>query len=436
MNAPTVWNEAQARARTPGSAILTQWRNSREVARARNQSVVFSSSDPQVMTLLGGAPAASGLFVTPESAQRVSAVYACVDRIASGIAILPCEIYRREKGGVRRQVDDHPFWWMLNEQPTAAWNAAAHWSRCLQYILLRGDSFTLIERTPLGQPKGLIPLPWEGVAPLREGDPLAGRNKYMVNDGYSSRGYDQDDVLHFPGYGFNGLRSMSALAWGARNAAGNAMAMDEYSGRFFADGAHPSIVLSTTHKMDPTQVQALQQMFADKYSGTNNAHRRPLVLTEGLEAKEVSISADDAQLIEARKFQVVDIARAFGVPPHLIGETSASTSWGSGIESMGRAFVLFTLQIHLTRLEQELNRKLFRVAGTFLEFDRSTLMEGDLASQAQYYRAAIGGPGSGPGWMAVDEVRQRKYLEPKGGSCADVFIPQPPSPPAAQEPTK
>jgi HK97 family phage portal protein len=317
----------------------------------------------------------------------------------------------------------------------AAWTAASHWARSLQYILLRGDSFTLIERNALGTPKGLVPLPWEAVVPDRANAGFNARNRYLVNDGLSARGYDQDDVLHFPGYGFNGLRGMSALAWGARNAAGNAMAMDEYSGRFFADGAHPSIILSTDHKMDAGQVGQLQQMFADKYSGTNNAHRRPLVLTEGLKATEVSINAQDAQLLEARKFQVIDIARAFGVPPHLIGETSASTSWGSGIESMGRAFVLFTLETHLTRLEQELNRKLFRVAGTFLEFDRSMLMEGDLVAQAQYYRAAIGGPGSGPGWMAVDEVRQRKYLAPKGGKSAEIFNPNDAPAKPAKEPT-
>jgi phage portal protein BeeE len=60
------------------------------------------------------------------------------------------------------------------------------------------------------------------------------------------------------------------------------------------------------------------------------------VLTNGITAKELSALAEDSQLLEARKFQVIDIARAFGVPPHMIGETSASTSWGTGIEAMNR----------------------------------------------------------------------------------------------------
>jgi HK97 family phage portal protein len=388
-----------------------------------NGATFFSSSDPRVVELLGQSPSSAGVYVTPESAQRVSAVFACVDRIAGGISTLPCQVYRRS-GETRRRIEDAPLWWLLNEQPCAAWTSASHWSRAIQYVLMRGDAFTLIKRNAAGQPKELVPLPWESVVAMRQSLEVDSRNTYAVNDGLRVIGYDQDDILHFPGYGYNGLHSMSVLSWGARQASGNAIAMDEYSGRFFADGAHPSIVLSTDKKMDAEQIKTMQDMFASKYSGISNAHKRPLVLTEGLDAKEISISAQDSQLLEARKFQVIDIARAFGVPPHMIGETSASTSWGTGIESMGRAFVTFTLQPHLVRIEQELNRKLFRNAGMFVEFDRSALLEGDLAAQSEFFRAALGGPGTGEGWMTVNEVRARKNLPPiEGGD--QIFKPMP-----------
>lgn len=387
------------------------------VAAFRNEgngAVFFRSSDPRVLELMGPVPAAAGVYVTPETAQRVSAVYACVDRISGGISTLTCRVYRRD-GAVRKEEVNHPLWWLLNEQPCDAWTAASHWARALQYILLRGDGFSLIKRNAAGVPVELVPLPWESVVTERDSLAVDARNIYMVNDGYRARGYDQDDILHFPGYGFNGVRSMSVLSWGARNATGNAIAMDEYSGKFFADGAHPSIVLKTDRLMKQSQIDELQRQFQAKYSGVTNAHKLPLVLTEGLSAQDISINAQDAQLLEARKFQVVDIARAFGVPPHLIGETSASTSWGSGIESMGRAFVMFTLQPHLKRLEQELNRKLFRTAKTFVEFDRTELMQGDLKTQAEYYRAALGGPGTGKGWMTPNEVRAKGYMEPAPG---------------------
>jgi len=176
--------------------------------------------------------------------------------------------------------------------------------------------------------------------------------------------------------------------------------------------------------MDQKQIDLLQMTFANKYSGTGNSHKRPLVLTEGMGVDNVSLSAADSQLLEARKFQVVEIARAFGVPPHLIGETSASTSWGSGIESMGRAFVMFTLDPHLTRIEQELNSKLFPNGEYFLEFDRSVLMAGDLKTQAEFYTAALGGPGAGPGYMTQNEIRKRQNLPPLAGGDK-LFNPEP-----------
>lgn len=420
MTAQTNWGDVQQRAATPGSPILINWRAERQADRAltinnaSNGAVMVQSSDPRVVEFFGGTPASAGVYVTPDSAQRVSAVFACVDRISGAVSTLPIKLYKG-RGAGRGEVEDDIMSDLLNEQPCAAWTAASHWQRVLQFILLRGDSYALIRRTPLGLPKEIIPIPWESAVVERQSLGIDARNMYAVNDGYTVKGYDQDDVLHFPGYGFNGLRSYSVLSWGARQATGNAIAMDEYSGRFFADGAHPSIVLTAPKKMDEAQVDLLQKSFSNKYSGLGNAHKRPMVLTEGMEAREISLSAQDSQLLEARKFQVIDIARAFGVPPHMIGETSASTSWGSGIESMGRAFVSFTLQPHLVRLEQELNRKLFRRTGIFAEFDRSSLLEGDAKSQADYFRAALGGPGTGKGWMTPNEVRARKYLSPITG---------------------
>jgi HK97 family phage portal protein len=135
-----------------------------------------------------------------------------------------------------------------------------------------------------------------------------------------------------------------------------------------------------------------------------------------LKAKELSINAQDSQLLEARKFQVVDIARAFGVPPHMIGETTSSSSFGTGLESMSRGFVTYTLQPHLVRIEQELNRKLFpRDVGRHLQFDRDALIEGDSKAQADYNRAALGGPGTGQGWCTVNEIRKLKGFAPVPG---------------------
>lgn len=382
----------------------------------------------------GVTPGAAGMSVTPVSAMRVAAVYACVQKIAGAIATLPLHSYKTD-GDIKSRLPRDDLWYKLNEQPSSQFTASSHWEGVSVSQLLRGDGFTWIRRFKNSNAiMEFLPLPWGCVSPNREPD---GSVRYHINlpDYGISTWLEPGDILHFPGFGFDGLRSMSVISHAARAAVGNALAMDEYSGKFFANGAHPSMVLTAPNKMNQEQIDLLQNAFVKKYAGTQNAHRLPLVLTEGLQAKEISLSAEDAQLLEARKFQVIDIARAFGVPPHMIGETSASTSWGTGIESMSRGFVTYTLQPHLVRIEQELNRKLFpNSTQKFIQFDRDALIEGDSAAQAAYNRAALGGPGTGMGWLTVDEVRKSKGLAPLGGRAAQIFDPHTESMPT-QEPT-
>jgi len=240
------WNEVRARAAQPGSTVLTQWNAERQAAKINNATNGVSfmqSSDPRVIEFLGGTPAAAGVYVTPESAQRVAAVFSCVDRIAGGVSVLPVKMYK--VGSSREEIEKDFMVDLMNKRPCPAWIAASHWRRIMEYILLRGDAYTLIKRNRMGDIKELVPLPWASVVVLRETLAIDSRNIYSVNDGMTIKGYDQDDILHFPGYGFDGMHSCSVISWGARNASGNAIAMDEYSGRFFDGGAHPSIVLTT-----------------------------------------------------------------------------------------------------------------------------------------------------------------------------------------------
>ncbi len=363
-----------------------------------------------------------GSGVSPSTAMSVSAVYACVRLLAGGLSMLPIYQYRSTDTG-RKRIYGSDLERMLNLEPAPMYSAAAHWEGVMADILLRGDAFTYIHHNRTGRVLELIPLPWEAVSVERDTSVWPNRLKYYVSDGLRTWGCDSGDMLHFPGFGFNGLRSMSVIAFAARNATKNAIAMDKYAGSFFEKGANPSIVLTTERTVDEDLAERLRNEFVERYSGEDNMNALPLILSEGVKAEKLTISASDAQLIEARQFQVVDIARAFGVPPHMIGETSASTSWGSGIESMNRAFVTFSLNPHLKRIEQELNRKLLG-RNQFFEVNRESLMVGDSKAQADYMKAMLGGPGSGPGIMTVDEVRRMKNLPPMGGLSSELYDPR------------
>lgn len=382
------------------------------VATTRSQAMTVFKPAFDICEFFGVQAPASGMTVTARTARCVATVYSCVTKIAGGISTMPLRIYQRVWDGEcyqRQPVDDMDLWWLLNESACAAFTAASHWEHATECFLLRGDGFTEMRRKASGAVGELVPFEWAAVTPKRKAD---GRLMYAVMDGYNARGIDQDDMLHFPGFGFNGERAESVITHAAKQAIGNALAMDEYSGRIFARGAHHSMVLETDKPMKDGLIEAMQRMFAEKYSGMKNAHDKPLVLTEGLKARQVTMSPGDVQLIEAKQYQAIDICRAFGVPPHMVGETSANTSWGTGIESMGRAFVTYTLQPHLVRMEQELNRKLFRTAKYYVEFDRDALQAGDSKAQGEADKFALGGPGAGPGSMSVNEVRRRRNLPP------------------------
>lgn len=393
----STWYDAE-KVSQPGSVILTKWLSDRKRSRGVSDSTDW---------MLFGPPSA-GQVVNEITAKRVAAVYACVRLIAGAIASLPLTIYQRTSDG--RQKADHPIWWLLNEQPHAMWSSASMFEYLISCMLLVSDGFAEIVRNLNGEVLALIPID-PRIVTVREVD---GRLRYDVRPiGKPAYGRDQDDVLHFAGFGFNGLRGESVIANAAKNAIGTALAADEYSGAFFANGARPDFVLQTDGKLDDAAAKLLRSTWAERHSGVANAHL-PAVLTGGLKVEQLTMSAEDAQLLATRQWQVVDIARAFGVPPHMIGETDKASSWGSGIEQMSIGFVKFTLAPYLNRIEQELNRKLFRISRYFCEFNADGLMRGDSAAQAALFSKALGGPGS-QGWMTINEVRRIQNLPPVSG---------------------
>lgn len=361
-----------------------------------------------ILELFQVGASAAGPVVNAQTAMRASAVYASVSLLAGAIAALPLPIYERQAES--RQRADHPFWWLLNEQPTAHFSAFAFWEYLVSCKLLRGDAFAWIVRNGAGQVQELIPLPRNQVIVERRNK----RNLYFVELDDEFFGLEQEDVLHFHSLGFDGVRSPSVIGLAGRQSIGVSLAADEYAGRFFSNGARPDMALK--HPGNPTreQVDLLRETWLERHQGLSNSHL-PAVLTGGMDITQLTMSAEDSQLLETRRWQVVDIARIFGVPPHMIGETSAATSWGSGIEQLGIGFVRWTLNRHLKPIEQELNRKLWpRSLRYFCEFNREGLMAGDSKAEAEYFTKALGGPGN-QGYMSINEVRRIKNLPPIEG---------------------
>jgi HK97 family phage portal protein len=340
----------------------------------------------------------------------ISAVFACIQLIAGAVASLPLPVYRIAANGDRERVD-HANSWFVNQQASPVYSSSAFWSYIILSKCLHGDGFARIHRvTPYTDDVAMI----EPLHPLCVQVCLNPNNKsrrlYVVTNSLTgiTETIDQDDILHFSGLGFNGLRSLSPLRYSLKFAGGIALAADNFSADFFGEGTKPEFVIKTQDaKLTEDQKNIIQSAWSDLIAGNR---RKPGVLGKGMDITELTISAEDAQLIATRQFQVEDIARAFGVPPFMIGHTTNTTSWGSGVEQMGIGFVKYTLSRHLVGIEQECNHKLFE-RPFFCEFMTAGLERGDTIGRFNAYRVALGRAGE-PGFMTVNEVRKAENLPP------------------------
>jgi HK97 family phage portal protein len=294
--------------------------------------------------------------------------------------------------------------------------------------LFHGDAFARIHRASRISPR---PAGFEPIHPLRvtvKRD-IDGTLLYRISPDFNAAGIGEDiilhadDVLHVSGPGFDGLRSPSQLRFSLRNAAGIASSADDQAAAFIADGARPDFAIEVPGKLSGPQQDDFRRMFQERNSG-QGSKRTPVVLAGGMKLHQLTMSAQDAELLSQRGFQIEEICRAFGVPPFMVGHTEKTTSWGSGVEQMSIGFVKYTLQRHLVAFEQEINHKLFKTSRNFSEFVTAGLERGDLKGRYEAYRIALGRAGE-PSWMKASEIRKLENMP-----ADDSFDNQPAATPA------
>jgi len=212
-----------------------------------------------------------------------------------------------------------------------------------------------------------------------------------------------EQVLHIPGLGYDGLVGYSPIAM-AKNAIGMAIATEEYGAKFFANGATPGAVLE--HPGVIKNIDKLRESWATNYQGSGNAHR-VAILEEGLVYKQISISPEQAQFLDSRKFQVAEIARIFRVPPHMVGDLERSTF--SNIEQQALEFVKYSIGPWIARWEQAMRRALLLDTEKdkyFMKFNVDGLLRGDYASRMRGYAT-----GRQNGWMSANDIRELEDLD-------------------------
>ena len=347
--------------------------------------------------------------VSPDQAMTHSAVYACVRIIAGSIAMLPLHSYFR-KGEDRQRLASR-LATLLRARPNPRMSAVMFWRSIVAQMLLRGNGYAYVQRSAEGDVLALWPVR-TGSLSVKIGTEGVLRGRLIYNftlDDGTLIAADQDDVLHFPGtMEWDGLQAKTPIkAYSDAVAVG--LAANDYGRRFFENDATPQgyIGYPETKHVTAEQAATIREYWSEMNGGANR--HLPAVLSNGAKWMSTGISAEDAQLLETRGFQVIDVARVFGVPPHMIGAVEKTTSWGSGVEEQTMGFITYTLGAHLAAIEQEVNYKIHRLAAAFSEFERKALVQALLIQRNEAYRIALGGS-SGPGYMTPNEVRRAENL--------------------------
>ena len=375
---------------------------------------VFKSRDkPQNRTpgssyafFLGGST--SGKAVTERSAMQMTAVYSCVRILAEAIAGLPLHLYRYTPDGSKVKAVDHPLYLLLHDEPNPEMSSFVFRETLMTHLLLWGNAYAQIIRNGKGEVIALYPLMPNRMSVDRdEHGQLYYTYTRASDEAKTMTGMTvllpPSDVLHIPGLGFDGLVGYSPIAM-AKNAIGLAIATEEYGAKFFANGAAPSGVLEHPGTIkDPSRVR---EAWMSQFGGSANSGK-VAVLEEGMKYTPISISPEQAQFLETRKFQINEIARIFRIPPHMVGDLEKSSF--SNIEQQSLEFVKYTLDPWVIRWEQSIQRALLcpeEKKRYFAKFNVEGLLRGDYQSRMNGYAVARQN-----GWMSANDIRELENLD-------------------------
>jgi HK97 family phage portal protein len=347
----------------------------------------------------------AGIVVDKDTAMTLSAVWRAVSILSSSIAQLPVGLYRKEKGGDIKEITDHPGIELLRK-PNGL-QTGYIFRESMQYnILTWGNGYAFIERDGTFRPTR-----FEILDPAKIDIEVAGDLLYYVREFTRTEG---DFILHVPALSFDGVLGKSPIQVAKESIAGG-LATQQFGNKFFASGAKQSGILTHPGRLGDKGTQNLRKSFnkimKDDEGGT-------MILEEGLQYHPISIPPDQAQFLDSRKFSVNEVARWYGVPPHLLGDLDRATY--SNIEQQSIEFVMYSLMPWIRRWEDELNRKLLteqEKQDHYFKFNINGLLRGDSKTRFEAYGLALD-----RGWMNIDEVRALEEMNNIPGGMGKKYL--------------
>jgi HK97 family phage portal protein len=304
-----------------------------------------------------GLPYQAGSSLSADAAMKLSAVYRCVDVKSSDIGAMPWDVFVY-RGDLEWTKDDSHFSYsMLNTAPNPSCSSFTFWKTFVAKIELNGNAYAKIYRDETGSPYQLELLSG-GITMYMRTD-LSVFYIHLHPYTQEEQFIEGEDMIHVLNFSYDGLLGVSTLTH-AMNITSLAASSDGQAKGFFASGANLSGILSVPGKIDPVKAALLKTAWGNAFalnSTTGNAGG-VAVLEGGAEFKPVSVNPKDAQMLETRAFNVVDICRFFGVHPSKAFDMSSSAY--ASAESYQLGYITDTMTPLARKIDNEVNRKLYR----------------------------------------------------------------------------
>jgi HK97 family phage portal protein len=361
-----------------------------------------------------GDPVHAGVLVSQETALRLTTVYRCIRLISESIASMPVDVFRKQ-GEARIPVDRPPSWLEIPNPESTPFEL---YERITESLAMDGNAFVVVTaRDFQGFPAEIwtlnprqIVVKWQNGRTIYEWsgtDPITRLTRFGPRN-------PMGDVLHIKLASAGGHRGLSPLEL-AKQSIGLGLVTEKFGSKFFGRGQTMSGVIElppAEANRSREHIDLMRETWEEAHAGSDRAHR-PGILTGGAQWKQLTIPPEQAQFIETRKFQVEEICRIFGVPPHMVGHTEKSTSWGTGIEQQSLGFVRFVLMPWLVRIEQAMSQLIPR--GQYFKFNQRSLLRADMKGEAEALVKLVTNR-----LMTPDEARSHMELPPSPGG--DKFL--------------
>jgi len=370
-------------------------------------------TDLSLREYLGGGPTEAGVNVTAESALGLTAVYRAHALIAGLLGALPMHSYRRRSDGGREPAPAGVI-----DNPNPDMTSMELWEYVGLSLLGHGNGYVYKRRDRALRVRELEPFRPDTMRVERKKDWRSDTNpsgkRFTESTTAGEKVYTPFDVLHIPGLSYDGTKGMSPIGV-ARQSLGRSMAAERFGARMFGHGALIQGILTADGEITEDTAKRFKAQWRERTTGPERNWDIP-VLHSGAKFQPIALPPADAQFIETMKFGVQDVARLYGLPPHLLGDVERSTSWGTGIEQQATQMLVYMLDAWLTRIEQRVTREVVADSTQYVKYNRAALLRADTATRFMAYQRAINN-----GWMNADEIRQLEERDPLPDGLGQIF---------------